>query len=75
MPILNWIGKEAVVKHHQKVPHRLLESVKELPCSPCPRASEELREREATTENPIVQEDNLNTSKGPTKKSNEGLLA
>lgn len=27
MPTLNWIGKEAVVKHHKEVPFRLLEPV------------------------------------------------
>ena len=27
MPTLNWIGKEAVVKHHKEVPYRLLEPV------------------------------------------------
>ncbi len=36
MPTLNWIGKEAVVKHHQDVPFRLLEPVPELSCSPLP---------------------------------------
>ncbi|MGB9430140.1 MAG: site-specific DNA-methyltransferase [Gammaproteobacteria bacterium] len=30
MPTLNWIGKQAVVKHHQEVPYRLLELVPEL---------------------------------------------
>lgn len=30
MPTLNWIGKQAVVKHHQEVPYRLLEPVPEL---------------------------------------------
>ena len=30
MPTLNWIGKEAVVKHHKEVPYRLLEPVAEL---------------------------------------------
>ncbi|MEO7252892.1 MAG: hypothetical protein ABIZ64_01490 [Casimicrobium sp.] len=30
MPTLNWIGKEAVVKHHKDVPFRLLEPVPEL---------------------------------------------
>lgn len=30
MPTLNWIGKEAVVKHHKEVPFRLLEPVPEL---------------------------------------------
>jgi site-specific DNA-methyltransferase (adenine-specific)/adenine-specific DNA-methyltransferase len=32
MPTLNWIGKDAVVKHHQEVPFRLLEPVPELSC-------------------------------------------
>lgn len=30
MPTLNWIGEEAVVKHHKDVPYRLLETVAEL---------------------------------------------
>ncbi len=30
MPTLNWIGKEAVVRHHQEVPFRLLKPVPEL---------------------------------------------
>ena len=30
MPTLNWIGKEAVVNHHQQVPFRLLKDVPEL---------------------------------------------
>ena len=25
MPVLNWIGKEAVEKHHLEIPYRLLE--------------------------------------------------
>jgi hypothetical protein len=37
MPTLNWIGKEAVVKHHKDVPYRLLEPVAELSCSPRPQ--------------------------------------
>jgi hypothetical protein len=32
MPTLNWIGKEAVVKHHKEVPFRLLEPVSDLSC-------------------------------------------
>lgn len=32
MPTLNWIGKEAVVKHHKEVPFRLLEAVPGLSC-------------------------------------------
>jgi hypothetical protein len=30
MPTLNWIGKEAVVNHHQQVPFRLLKDVPDL---------------------------------------------
>ncbi len=30
MPTLNWIGKEAIVKHYKEVPYRLLEPVLEL---------------------------------------------
>ena len=30
MPTLDWIGKQAVVKHHKDVPYLLLESVPEL---------------------------------------------
>ena len=33
MPTLNWIGKQAVVKHHKEVPFRLLEPVAELSCA------------------------------------------
>jgi len=32
MPTLNWIGKEAVVNHHQQVPFHLLQDVPELAC-------------------------------------------
>lgn len=32
MPMLNWIGKEAVVRHHAEVPYRLLEPVPGLSC-------------------------------------------
>ena len=34
MPMLNWIGKEAVVRHHKEVPFRLLEPEPELSCEP-----------------------------------------
>ena len=33
MPVLNWIGKDAVVRHHKDVPFRLLEPVPELSLS------------------------------------------
>lgn len=32
MPTLNWIGKDAVVKHHHEVPFQLLKDVPELSC-------------------------------------------
>jgi adenine-specific DNA-methyltransferase len=51
MPTLNWIGKEAVVKHHKEVPFRLLEPVPELSCGP------------ADCGNLIVQGDNLHALK------------
>jgi DNA modification methylase len=51
MPVLNWIGKPAVVKHHRDVPYRLLEPVPELSCGP------------ADSGNLIVQGDNLHALK------------
>jgi adenine-specific DNA-methyltransferase len=51
MPTLNWIGKEAVVKHHKEVPFRLLEPVPELPCG------------DSSSGNLIVQGDNLHALK------------
>jgi len=51
MPTLNWIGKEAVVKHHKDVPFRLLEPVADLSCGP------------ADSGNLIVQGDNLHALK------------
>ena len=47
MPTLNWIGKEAVVNHHQQVPFHLLKDVPELSCG------------EPGDGNLIVQGDNL----------------
>ena len=47
MPTLNWIGKEAVVNHHQQVPFHLLKDVPELACG------------EPGDGNLIVQGDNL----------------
>jgi len=51
MPTLNWIGKQAVVKHHKEVPFRLLEPVPELSCG------------NANSGNLIVQGDNLHALK------------
>lgn len=51
MPTLNWIGKDAVVKHHKDVPFRLLEPVPELSCG------------DADSGNLIVQGDNLHALK------------
>lgn len=51
MPTLNWIGKEAVVKHHKDVPYRLLEPVDELSCG------------DSESGNLIVEGDNLHALK------------
>jgi adenine-specific DNA-methyltransferase len=51
LPALNWIGKAAVVRHHQDVPFRLLEPLAELSCG----ASD--------SGNLIVQGDNLHALK------------
>lgn len=51
MPTLNWIGKDAVVKHHKDVPFRLLEPAPELSCG------------DAASGNFIVQGDNLHALK------------
>ena len=47
MPTLNWIGKEAVVNHHQHVPFHLLKDVPDLACG------------DPGSGNLIVQGDNL----------------
>jgi site-specific DNA-methyltransferase (adenine-specific)/adenine-specific DNA-methyltransferase len=47
MPTLNWIGKDAVVKHHLEVPFHLLKDVPELSCG------------DPGTGNIIAQGDNL----------------
>ncbi len=47
MPTLNWIGKEAVVNHHQRVPFHLLKDVPDLACG------------DPGSGNLIVQGDNL----------------
>jgi len=55
MPTLNWIGKEAVVKHHKDVPFRLLEPVPGLSCGTDSNGSD--------SGNLIVQGDNLHALK------------
>lgn len=47
MPVLNWIGKDAVVRHDAEVPFRLLHDVPELACG------------DAESGNLIVEGDNL----------------
>lgn len=47
MPVLNWIGKDAVVRHDAEVPFRLLHDVPELACG------------DADSGNLIVEGDNL----------------
>jgi adenine-specific DNA-methyltransferase len=51
MPSLNWIGKDAVVKHHKEVPFRLLEPDAALSCG------------DPESGNLIVQGDNLHALK------------
>jgi len=51
MPTLDWIGKKAVVNHHQEVPYHLLRDVPELGCGP------------TDSGNLIVEGDNLTTLK------------
>lgn len=51
MPTLDWIGKQAVVRHHKDVPYRLLEPVPELSCG------------DGSSGNLIVQGDNLHALK------------
>ncbi|MEZ5466000.1 MAG: hypothetical protein R3F22_12415 [Lysobacteraceae bacterium] len=51
MPTLNWIGKDAVVKHHTQVPFRLLEPVPTLSLpSTSGRSNDDCRHREAGAE-------------------------
>lgn len=51
MPTLNWIGKDAVIRHHKDVPFRLLE------------ADEKLSHGDGTEGNLIVEGDNLHALK------------
>ncbi len=55
MPTLNWIGKDAVVRHHREVPFRLLEPVPALSCVPDRNGGD--------SGNLIVQGDNLHALK------------
>ena len=61
MPTLNWIGKEAVVKHHKEVPFRLLEPVPELSCDKVGAGG--TANGAAASGNLIVQGDNLHALK------------
>jgi len=54
MPSLNWIGKDAVVKHHKEVPFRMLQPVAELTYGEASNPEKE---------NLIVQGDNLHALK------------
>ncbi|MCC6825060.1 MAG: site-specific DNA-methyltransferase [Acidobacteria bacterium] len=58
MPVLNWIGKDAVVKHPKEVPFRLLEPAAELSCG-TPQAAFADKSVRAPSENLIVEGDNL----------------
>ena len=66
MPTLNWIGKDAVVKHHHDVPYRLLEPVSALSLpSPASKQSEgeSAPAIDPYQDNLIVQGDNLQALK------------
>jgi len=56
MPVLNWIGKDAVVRHHKDVPFRLLEPVPALSCGDADGGAD-------APNNLIVQGDNLHALK------------
>ena len=60
MPVLNWIGKPAVVKHHKEVPFRLIEPVAELSLSEPPALAGGQFD---TSENLIIEGDNLHALK------------
>jgi site-specific DNA-methyltransferase (adenine-specific)/adenine-specific DNA-methyltransferase len=60
VPTLNWIGKEAVVRHHKEVPFRLLEPVPDLCCPLVPPGEAQATEADG---NLIVQGDNLHALK------------
>lgn len=62
MPTLNWIGKEAVVKHHKEVPFHLLEPVPELSLS-SPASGRGAGGEGNSSGNLIVQGDNLHALK------------
>ena len=61
MPTLNWIGKDAVVKHHKDVPYRLLEPVAKLSCGKV--GAGDTATEAAASGNLIVQGDNLHALK------------
>jgi adenine-specific DNA-methyltransferase len=64
MPTLNWIGKDAVVKHHNDVPYRLLEPVPALSLpSPTGKEAEGEPDIDPYQGNLIVQGDNLQALK------------
>jgi adenine-specific DNA-methyltransferase len=73
MPTLNWIGKEAVVKHHKEVPFRLLEPVPELSCDKV--GADDTANGAAASGNLIVQGDNLHALKAllPRYTGREGI--
>lgn len=61
MPTLNWIGKEAVVRHHKDIPFRLLEPVPDHSLTPSSLAGEGLgvEHDEGNSDNLIIHGDNL----------------
>jgi hypothetical protein len=62
MPSLNWIGKDAVIRHHKELPFRLLEPDAGRSSYPRPPAVEGSGERQ-NNGNLIVQGDKLHALK------------
>jgi len=70
MPTLNWIGKDAVVKHHKHVPYRLMALIEEFSDQ-----SGDYAIVEGKSSNFILQDHNLHTPKRLMWKLDGGLLA
>jgi adenine-specific DNA-methyltransferase len=62
MPTLDWLNRAEALTSSDKVPYRILEPVSEF-FSPLPRAGEGPGEREGTSDNLLIQGDNLDALK------------
>ncbi len=70
MPILNWIGKDAVINHHHDVPYRTLDKKYTFANGKCVEAADNVS---ADDENMIIHGDNLEALKALMPKY-EGLV-